>query len=209
MNITLNATITAYPLNISVATLSTLDTVHQASTQQRTLLAELLTELKDYELGRARALWRAVAKINHDGDLSRGVASRLIARTIEELRVHRAVHQGLDSEASKSDSAYAVPDGRYAVRGEDGVVRFYRLATRTSGKGKGYQNIYVYASDEQHQVPLKAHGAIRKQIIFAGIDASATLFGTELGSCYRCGRSLTDETSRARGIGPECLKAKR
>jgi len=30
------------------------------------------------------------------------------------------------------------------------------------------------------------------------------LFGQEMGRCGECGRSLTDETSRARGIGPDC-----
>lgn len=30
------------------------------------------------------------------------------------------------------------------------------------------------------------------------------LFGMELGRCGCCGRTLTDETSRARGIGPTC-----
>lgn len=37
------------------------------------------------------------------------------------------------------------------------------------------------------------------------VDA-ARLFGQELGSCGRCGRSLTDDESRAVGIGPICRR---
>lgn len=202
MNATITSTLTEFPLSIPAAALSSIDTVHPATHSQVKLITELLTELKEYELGRARALWRTSAQLSHEGGLSVGVASFIIERTITELREHRAIRHALDAAQDKHE----VPDGRYAVRGEDGVVRFYRLATRKNGKGKGYQNIYVYASDEQHQVPLKAHGAIRKQILSAGIDNAAKLFGTELGHCYRCGRSLTDETSRSLGIGPECIK---
>lgn len=36
-------------------------------------------------------------------------------------------------------------------------------------------------------------------------DAKA-LFGRELGVCGSCGRHLTDEASRARGLGPECAR---
>lgn len=35
------------------------------------------------------------------------------------------------------------------------------------------------------------------------LEAQA-LYGRELGMCGKCGRHLTDEASRARGLGPEC-----
>ena len=38
----------------------------------------------------------------------------------------------------------------------------------------------------------------------ADILAAAALFGQELQHCGRCGRELTDETSRLVGIGPKC-----
>jgi hypothetical protein len=34
----------------------------------------------------------------------------------------------------------------------------------------------------------------------------ATVFARSHGHCCICGRSLTDELSRSRGIGPECIK---
>lgn len=189
-----------YPLNISADTLATLDS-RTATLDQVKLLAELLGELKEFELGRARCLWRALAQISHQGELTIGVAGVLITRLISQLRTHREVKASFDSDAQKR---ITVPDGRYAVRGDDNVVRFYRLAT-SKGR-KGYQNVFVYASDEQHLVPLKVHNGIRQQIVAAGIDGSATLFGIESAKCYKCGRRLTDENSRALGVGPECIK---
>lgn len=52
-----------------------------------------------------------------------------------------------------------------------------------------------------------------EQVIFARAIAALTpeerlaaqqLFGQTVGSCARCGRSLTDQISRAAGLGPEC-----
>ena len=41
-------------------------------------------------------------------------------------------------------------------------------------------------------------------ILELGPEGSALLYGRELGRCSRCNRHLTDETSRALGMGPEC-----
>jgi hypothetical protein len=41
-------------------------------------------------------------------------------------------------------------------------------------------------------------------ILEEGIENTARRYGQELGRCSRCNRSLTDQTSRALGIGPEC-----
>ncbi len=38
----------------------------------------------------------------------------------------------------------------------------------------------------------------------ASPETAMALYGQTLGYCGRCGRSLTDETSRALGIGPVC-----
>jgi len=41
-------------------------------------------------------------------------------------------------------------------------------------------------------------------IVAEGTDVCAKRFAEELGRCYKCGKHLTDETSRALGIGPVC-----
>ncbi len=93
----------------------------------------------------------------------------------------------------------AIPDGNYAVR-EDGVIKFYRVSTGKSG----YKNVQVRASDDLHMLFGRAGIAVLHRIVEAGLAESAMLFATELGRCWRCGKSLTDEESRARGMGPDC-----
>ncbi len=92
----------------------------------------------------------------------------------------------------------AIPDGNYAVR-QDGVVKFYRVST----KGR-FKNVQVRASDALHMQYGKAGIAILHRIVAAGLEASQMLFATELGCCWMCGKTLTDEESRAQGVGPIC-----
>jgi hypothetical protein len=98
-----------------------------------------------------------------------------------------------------------VPEGRYAVRNAEGVVKFYKVDRPTEGRWAGYVFVKVQASDDLY--PVKGKGpreAVLAAIAEAGVEASMTLYGRELGKCGHCGRTLTDEDSRARGIGPVC-----
>jgi hypothetical protein len=97
-----------------------------------------------------------------------------------------------------------VPAGRYAVETEEGHLAFYRVDRPTEGRWAGYVFVKVQASDDYH--PIK--GAAQRDAILRkiAVDApgAARRYGLELGSCGICGRTLTDETSRAHGIGPVC-----
>lgn len=98
-----------------------------------------------------------------------------------------------------------VPEGRYAVRNAEGVVKFYRVDRPTEGRWAGYVFVKVQASDDLYPVRNRQQReAVLAAIAEAGIEASMTLYGRELGKCGHCGRTLTDEDSRARGIGPVC-----
>lgn len=97
--------------------------------------------------------------------------------------------------------------GHFALRApqdEGGMVKFYRVKLVTGGNWTGKVFVDAQASDEFW--PVRNPDALAW--ILAGIlidpRAAETLYGTELGQCYRCNRTLTDETSRALGIGPEC-----
>lgn len=91
---------------------------------------------------------------------------------------------------------------RYAVE-IDGVLKFYKIKP---GNKPGFYFIDVQASDELHPIRNRASkDAIVAAIIAAGPDACMARYGQEIGSCGRCGRTLTDAESRARGIGPDCL----
>lgn len=113
-----------------------------------------------------------------------------------------------DAQASSArvDSQNVVEAGRYALVAPDGVVKFYRVDRPTEGKWAGWTFLKAQASDDEW--PIK--NADEKARILAEIaeDAHGAMirYGHEIGCCGRCGRTLTDETSRAAGIGPECAK---
>ncbi len=98
-----------------------------------------------------------------------------------------------------------VPAGRYAVTSDkDGVTRFYRVDRPTEGRWAGYTFVKVQASDELHRVGKDVAAWVLAAIAKATPQAASKLYGQEIGCCGVCGRTLTDETSRANGIGPIC-----
>jgi len=101
-----------------------------------------------------------------------------------------------------------VPAGRYALRGADNVVKFYRLDKPTQGKWAGWTFLKVQASDELYPIRNPNEKARIIAEIAKDVLGAEQLYGQELGKCSRCGRTLTDETSRDYGIGPDC-RAKR
>lgn len=96
-----------------------------------------------------------------------------------------------------------VPAGRYALETPEGV-KFYKLDCPTEGRWAGYTFLNAQASDEFW--PIKDRQT--KTAIMAKIaedpQAASIRYGKELGVCGICGRTLTDEESRERGIGPVC-----
>lgn len=100
-----------------------------------------------------------------------------------------------------------VPAGRYAVDTEAGHLAFYRVDRPTEGRWAGYTFVKVQASDELHPVRGAAAKAVLAKI---AVDPQGAMlrYGQEIGACGAagCGRTLTNETSRKRGIGPKCAQ---
>lgn len=99
-----------------------------------------------------------------------------------------------------------VPEGFYAIQSEDDKLRFWQVYRPAQGARQG-------------KLCLKqcfgAPGGLRKEWVRDPRPVLAELlkhdlaeakhrFASELGHCYVCGSPLTDEQSRARGIGPVC-----
>lgn len=110
--------------------------------------------------------------------------------------------------ASLHESIPAHPDRgmilrRYAVDGFDtgNAVRFYKL--RESKRGKRY--LVAQLSDEERMVPF-GEALIVARRIAADPMAAMLRYGVEIGACGHCGRTLTNDESRAYGIGPKCRK---
>jgi len=95
-----------------------------------------------------------------------------------------------------------VPDGYYAVDTEEGVLGFYRVST---WKRSGDRKVQVKASNELYDIKgWKAADAILEKIRRDTPEVAGKRFADELRMCWRCGRDLTDEESRARGMGSTC-----
>jgi hypothetical protein len=116
--------------------------------------------------------------------------------------VERGVEKRKQWAAERADMP-DVPAGRYAVENEEGILRFYRVDRPEAGKWAGYTFVKIMASDEEHPVRGTAAKAVLAKIA-ADPLAAMKRYGHEIGSCGKCGRTLTDPASIAAGIGPVC-----
>lgn len=111
-------------------------------------------------------------------------------------------------EAPPSDAApgIEVAAGRYALVGEDGTIKFYAVDRPTEGRWAGYTFVNALGSDERY--PIRNRDARDRVLRGIAADPMGAMirYGHELGRCGNCGRALTDETSRAAGIGPDCAR---
>lgn len=84
------------------------------------------------------------------------------------------------------------------------VVKFYRVKLVVGGRYNGRVFVDAQASDEYWAVRTPAALQMILAAILVDPDKAAKLYADELGQCYMCGRTLTDETSRSIGMGPDC-----
>lgn len=113
-------------------------------------------------------------------------------------------HEGIEVDLT------LVPAGRFAVESKDGLT-FLRIDKPSDGKWNGWAFVKRQAGDTFDRLgsarpglPYRgAAGALVAQVAAEPTEAMAR-YGRELGHCGRCGRTLTDDESRAFGIGPDC-----
>jgi hypothetical protein len=98
-----------------------------------------------------------------------------------------------------------IPAGYYAVSvpGDTQAVAFFQLDRPTEGRWAGRTFLSQLASDERYSV-RGARRDVVMALIAEDIHEAGFRFGREIGRCCRCHRTLTDESSRAAGIGPDC-----
>lgn len=98
---------------------------------------------------------------------------------------------------------FDVPVGRYAVVIQGKTV-FLKVTRPADGPFAGRVFVNIQAGDELHRVAPAARDLFLTAIELAGPAQASKLYGREIGACGVCGRTLTDEESRAAGIGPVC-----
>lgn len=131
------------------------------------------------------------------------------------IRVERALDR-MDAEAKvdapapvAGTDAYAdsVPAGRYAIDTQVHAVNgtaFYKVDRPTEGKWAGRVFVKQIISDDEQRLSQKQGLGILARIAEVGAEAAAARYGHEIGECGMCGRTLTNDVSRERGIGPVC-----
>lgn len=130
--------------------------------------------------------------------LTRKQASERLTALEQEADAHQSKQIGKPVEKVKA--------GHYAIPTTDGAVNslaFYRVDIPTAGKWKGYTFVKrVIGGQPDANVPrAQAPGILAR--IAADPDAGPR-YGWEIGRCCMCNRTLTNDESRAYGIGPEC-----
>lgn len=98
----------------------------------------------------------------------------------------------------------SVAAGRYAVPGEAGDERLYKVDRPATGRFSGYTFV-TWLREDGYETPLTKPQA---EIVLAKIAANPldalVAYGWSTGTCGVCARRLTDPESVAAGIGPVC-----
>lgn len=103
----------------------------------------------------------------------------------------------------------AMPDGYYAVSHGTGIA-FHMVERPRRGRYAGRMVVRRVVAGRPGRVVLgSASVSVLDAIIDFGITEARELYARETVHCYVCNRHLTDETSRALGIGPICLRRQR
>lgn len=98
----------------------------------------------------------------------------------------------------------SVAAGRYAITGDDGELRLYRVDRPESGRFAGYTFVKWIRDGgyESRLSPVQAKAVLAKMAANP-LDALVA-YGRQTGICGKCGRTLTDPESVNAGIGPIC-----
>lgn len=182
---------------------------------QRSYLIDLINRKVPENLrysGKLDLIWKCL-RISEDPEefgMSKDKASELITyfQKFNDLPAEQLAAER--QQAQMTSEGTDIPDGYYALRGIEGhknEISFFRLNTGRKGtRWEGFQFIdQVVGHGKRYpqrgtDVRKKIYDAIRQQ----GVLAAGQLYGQEIGQCARCNRELTDDTSRARGYGPDC-----
>jgi hypothetical protein len=171
----------------------------QAELMER--LVRQITELDGEAGAKARAFQDGITERGTWTPGRTGNASEWISRMIAKVSELKAAAK---VAAPPVTPAAEVADGRYAVE-EDGALKFFHVRNgKANTRWAGFVFVDIQASDDTYPLKDRARKARVLASIAADLEAASRRYGQELGVCGRCGRTLTDEESRAYGIGPVC-----
>jgi len=94
---------------------------------------------------------------------------------------------------------------RFAITMDDSL-HFFEASLPQKGKWAGSLFLHEQAGDMFYRVRGWDRELAILTALGADVVAAVATYGQEIGDCGICGRTLTDEESRDRGIGPVCLR---
>jgi len=177
--------------------------VATATEKQKSFIASLLVKHTGYREEFGVRVIKAMTEDTLPRDKASEIIDWLLAKPLR-------VTAGQTGAKPSSDPWPAVTEGHYAVKSLTGNndLDFFRVDRPTEGKYAG--KTFVKRVIGGHPATSIRYGEVRKvleAILAAGESKAATLYGTEIGRCYVCNKTLTDELSRSLGIGPHCRAA--
>jgi hypothetical protein len=127
-----------------------------------------------------------------------------VSAKIDWLKTQLAVFADDAAPVDNRLERHEIPAGRYAITGNEGHTVFVKIDIPTEGRWAGRIFVKVQAGDELHRTSRNMADALLGKIAAAGTKEAMFRYGREIGACGHCGRTLTNEESRAAGIGPVC-----
>lgn len=106
--------------------------------------------------------------------------------------------------AAKRNETALPPDGHYAVHDKNGKLQFFKFQ-RSFGLSASIRPRCKLVLGGKPDTPIV--GLFAAELVTRALEnpaGAALRYAQELGRCSRCNRTLTDEASRARGLGPDC-----
>lgn len=100
----------------------------------------------------------------------------------------------------------SLPAGLYALPTAQGIER-YKVERPSRGRWEGYVFVTRLRGNGSEGEPLKGAAGHRvREALERDPLSAAALYGQQTGVCGICNRTLTDDASRERGIGPVCAQ---
>jgi hypothetical protein len=128
-------------------------------------------------------------------------------RPVKPTEVRREERRGnLIEEVNRIGAT--VPTGRYALRNQGSGandIQFYHVERPAQGRYAGKTFVKQQLGPAVERIGMAQQRAALLRIAADPAGASQ-LYGRKLGVCGVCGLALTNEDSRAYGIGPVCRK---
>ncbi len=165
-----------------------------------------ITTARPLSAGRVQFIRDLLAERTVPADAAARLSARLDAGTVDNAAATAAI-EWLKRQVS---AAEVVPAGRYAVAttSADAVngLAFYRVDRPTEGRWAGCVFVKLVTGDDEQRLSRGSSAAVLRSIAEVGAEAASAAYGREIGACGVCGRTLTNDASRARGIGPVCAE---